>query len=166
MSIFKVYIVQSVSTINAYVSPQKSFMTFAVQKWNLAMFCQQTVQKLIRLCPAMQKHVFENMQTTKPKISLHIYAVWSGLSLSAIRIICYYRIHERRPKAQVILLVYAGSVFVHFAHVVQRHFFAWLGPDWFLNIALDKEGIQNNFLISPQKHILWVLVRNTTVTKT
>ena len=74
------------------------------------------------------KRVFGHMRTAKAQISLHIGAVWSGPSLSVNRIIGYYRMYERRSKAQMILCTCAGwSEFAHFAHA-WRHIFAWRGP--------------------------------------
>ena len=50
---------------------------------------------------AMQKRVFGLMRTVKAQISLRIRAVWSGLSLSANRIIGYYMIYEWRACARM-----------------------------------------------------------------
>ena len=62
------------------------------------------------------------------QISLHIHAVWSEPSLSANRIIGYYRMYEYRAEAQMIPCICAGwSESAHFVHV-QRHFFTWCGP--------------------------------------
>ena len=44
----------------------------------------------------MRKFVFGHMRTVKAQISLRIRAVWSGPSLSANRIIGFYRMYQRR----------------------------------------------------------------------
>ena len=49
----------------------------------------------------MRKRVFGHMRTVKTQISLH--TGWSGPSLSANRIIRYYRMHEYRAKVHDIL---------------------------------------------------------------
>ena len=126
----------------------------------------------------MRKHVFWHMWTAKAQISLCIHAVWTGPSLSISRIIGYNRMYEWRAKRQMILWACTGcSESVPFAHVL-RHFFAWHGQlvqnvVWmffffffflfFFFISPDGRGIQTNifFLISPQKHNLWVLIRIT-----
>ena len=62
------------------------------------------------------------MQTAKAQLGLYIYAVWSGPSLSANRMVRYYRRYECRAKAQMILCACAGwSESSHFVHV-QKHF--------------------------------------------
>ena len=43
---------------------------------------------------AVRKCVYGQVRTAKAQISLHIHAVWSGPSLSANRIIGYYRMYE------------------------------------------------------------------------
>ena len=45
---------------------------------------------------AIRKCVSERMWTAKPQISLRFHVVWSGPTLSANRIIGYYRIHESK----------------------------------------------------------------------
>ena len=65
----------------------------------------------------MQKCVFSHMWTVKAQISLRINAGWSGPSLSAYRIIEYYRMYEWRGKAQMILWACAEwSKSVYFVH--------------------------------------------------
>ena len=75
------------------------------------------------VCRALRKHVFGHMRTAKAQISLRIRAVWSGPSLSANRLIRYYRMYERRAKARMILCACAG--WSEFAHILQirRHCF-------------------------------------------
>ena len=53
--------------------------------------------------PRNAKRVFGHMWTAKAQISLRIRAVWSGPSLSAYRIIGYYRINEWRAKTRMTL---------------------------------------------------------------
>ena len=48
----------------------------------------------------MQKRVFGHMRTAKAQISLCIRTVWSGPSLTANKMIGYYRTYERRAKAR------------------------------------------------------------------
>ena len=52
---------------------------------------------------AMWKCVFRDMQTVKAQISLCIHAVWLGSSLSANRMIGYYRMFQWRANAQMTL---------------------------------------------------------------
>ena len=67
------------------------------------------------------------MRTVKAKTSLHTRAV-SGFSLSANRIIGYYRMYKWRAYARVILCACAGwPESVHFAHA-QRHLFRLMRP--------------------------------------
>ena len=76
----------------------------------------------------MRKRVFGHMRTAKAQVSLRIRTIWSGPSLSANRIIGYYRMFEWRAKIQMILCAYAGwSEPAHFAHV-RRHIFASRDP--------------------------------------
>ena len=56
---------------------------------------------------AMPKCVCGHMRTAKAQIRLRIRAVWSGPSLSANRIIGYYRIYEWRAKARMTLCAWA-----------------------------------------------------------
>ena len=64
------------------------------------------------------------MRTAKALISLHICAGRSGPSLSATRIIRYYRMYKWKAKARMILWPCAGLYeSADFAHV-RRHFFA------------------------------------------
>ena len=53
--------------------------------------------------PSHAKKCLRDMRTAKTQINLHIRAAWSGPSLSANRIIGYYRMFEWRAKAQMIL---------------------------------------------------------------
>ena len=77
----------------------------------------------------MRKRVFRHMRTAKAQIRLRICAVWSGPSVSANRIIGYYRMYEWRAKARMIFCACTGwSEFARFAHV-RRHSFAWCDPD-------------------------------------
>ena len=70
----------------------------------------------------MRKRVFGHMRTAKTQISLRIRAVWSGPSLSANRIIGYYRMYDWRINVQMILCACSGwSESAHLAHV-RRHF--------------------------------------------
>ena len=48
----------------------------------------------------MQKHVFGQMRTTKAQNSLYIGMGWSGPSLSANRIIVYYRMYEWKANSR------------------------------------------------------------------
>ena len=77
---------------------------------------------------AMRKRAFGHMRTAKAQISLRIRAVWSGSSLSANRIISYYRMYEWRANTKMILFACAGwSESLYFAND-RRHYFAWRGP--------------------------------------
>ena len=77
---------------------------------------------------AKQKRVFGHMRAAKAQISLRIRAVWSGPSLSANKIIGYYRMYEWRAKARMILCACKRwSKSANFEHV-RRHVFAWGGP--------------------------------------
>ena len=49
----------------------------------------------------MRQRVFGHMRTAKAQISLRIRAVWSGPSLSANRIIGYYRMYQWRANARM-----------------------------------------------------------------
>ena len=49
----------------------------------------------------MRKRVFGNGRAAKAQISLRIRAVWSGPSLSANRIVGYYRMYEWSAKARM-----------------------------------------------------------------
>ena len=78
---------------------------------------------------AVQKCDFGHMQTAKAQTSLGIHVVWSGPSLSAYRIIRYYK--ECTNKEQI-----PGWDFAHvwdeydsmqFGHA-WRHIFTWHGP--------------------------------------
>ena len=75
----------------------------------------------------MRKRVFKQIWAVKAKISLRIRAVWSGPSLSAARIIGYYRMYQQRAKARMSPCACAGwcesALFVH----ARRHFFSWRG---------------------------------------
>ena len=69
---------------------------------------------------------FGHMRTAKALIRLRECAVWSGPSLSANRIIGYYRVYEWRTR--IIVCACAGqSESAHFAHV-RGYCFAWHGP--------------------------------------
>ena len=66
----------------------------------------------------MRKRVFGHMRTVKAQISLRIRADWSGPSLSANKIIRYYKMYECRRKARMILCACArGSGPANVAHV-------------------------------------------------
>ena len=94
--------------------------------WRCA-FATKTLQMHI-LGPAIRERIFGHMRTAKAQISLRIRAVWSEPSLSANRIIRYYRMYEWTAKTRLVLCACAGlSEPVHFAHV-RRHFFVWHGP--------------------------------------
>ena len=72
-----------------------------------------------------RKHVFGHILTANAQISLCIWAVWSGPTLSANRIIGYYRIYE---EVWIILSTCAGwSESAQFAHV-WRNFFRLTRP--------------------------------------
>ena len=76
---------------------------------------------------AMRKCDFGHMRTAKAQVSLRIRAGSSGPSLSANKIIGYYRMYEWRVKARMILCACAElSYLAHFAQV-RRHIFAWRG---------------------------------------
>ena len=49
----------------------------------------------------MRKHVFGHMRTAKAQINLRIRAVWSGPTLSANRIIRYFRMYQWRANARM-----------------------------------------------------------------
>ena len=108
---------------------------------------------------AMRICLFGHIWTMKAQISLRIRAVWSGPSLSASRIIGYYRIYEWRAKTRMISCTCAGgSKSAYFAHV-RRHGFAWHGPnhaawpaekstdstDW----KVDLRRVPYNYPVSP-----------------
>ena len=54
----------------------------------------------------------DNMEMLKAKISKHIHTVWSGSSLSANKIIKYYRMYEQRAKARMILCTCTGWIWI------------------------------------------------------
>ena len=58
--------------------------------------------RYMQLLVVMRKRVFGHMWTAEVQISLRISAVWSGPSLSANRIIGYYRMYEWRAKIRMI----------------------------------------------------------------
>ena len=75
----------------------------------------------------MRKCVIGHMRTAKAQIRLRIHAVWSVPSMSAYRIIGYYRIYEWRAKTRMVRCASTGWYeSVYFAHA-RRHFFACLG---------------------------------------
>ena len=66
--------------------------------------------------------IMGNIRGQQRPRSAYASAVWSGPSLSTNRIVGYYRICERRAKAQIVLCTSAGWFeSVHFAHT-RRHF--------------------------------------------
>ena len=70
---------------------------------------------------AMGECVFKHDRTAKTQIC----TVWSGPTLSANRIIGYYRMYEWKAKAWMALCSCTRcSESMHFMHV-RRHFFAW-----------------------------------------
>ena len=74
--------------------------------------------------------VFRFMRRAKVQISLRIHAVWSRPSMSANRIIGYYRMYEWTAKVRMIHCACEGwSESARFAHV-WKHFFAWRCPCW------------------------------------
>ena len=76
---------------------------------------------------AMRKHVFGHVRITNAQISLRIRAVWSGPSLSANRIIGYYRMLQWRANVWMILCACAGwSESAHHFTDIWRHFFVSL----------------------------------------
>ena len=78
------------------------------------------------------------MQWQIISLRLSICGVWSGSSLSANRIIGYYRMFQWRANARMRFCACAGRwESVHFARA-KRHFFAWSGPyitGWNLEVA-------------------------------
>ena len=59
-----------------------------------------------------------HMRAAKTQINLRIRAILSGHSLSANKIIVYYRMYEWRAKARMILCACAGAPeSAHFMHV-------------------------------------------------
>ena len=96
----------------------------------------------------------------KAQISLHMGSVWSK---SANKIIGHYRMYEWWQKAIMIHCAFTGlSEFLHFAPT-WRHVFPWCGPNvnhLILTLLQIKDGVHKIvFFISPQKHMLWVLVK-------
>ena len=78
-----------------------------------------------------------HVRLAKAQISLRIRAVWSGPSLSANRIIRYYRMNGQTVSAWMILCACAvGSISANFAHV-RMHFFAWRGLYIFQHKAVE-----------------------------
>ena len=76
----------------------------------------------------MRKRVFRHMRIANVQISLRIRAAWSGPSLSANRIIWYYRMYDWRAKTRMIRSACTRwCESAYFAHV-RRHFFAWRDP--------------------------------------
>ena len=71
---------------------------------------------------------FWQVWTAKAQISLHIRAVWSGPSLSANRIIGYYRMYQSRGKTQKILWACAGWIWICAFVCDWRQFFTWNSP--------------------------------------
>ena len=75
------------------------------------------ITEWVHLGPAKRKCAFGQIRKAKAQISLRIRAVCSGPSLSADRIIGYYRTDEWRFYAQLILCACAGWFeAAHFAH--------------------------------------------------
>ena len=80
-----------------------------------------------------RKHVYKHMRTAKAQISLRIRAVWSGPTLSAVRVTGYYIMYPWRANAPMRpCACVQWSESVHFAHA-RRHYFAWRSPfsQWF-----------------------------------
>ena len=71
-----------------------------------------------------RKCAFGHAWTAKTQIRLRIRAVWSGPSLTAARLIGYYRSYQWRAKAWMRPFACAG--WCEFA-LTRRHFFAWRG---------------------------------------
>ena len=87
----------------------------------------QMYEPIYHIGRAMRKWVCGHMRTAKAQISLRIRAGSSGPSLSANKIIRYYRMYEWRVKARMILCACAElSYLAHYAQV-RRHIFAWRG---------------------------------------
>ena len=77
---------------------------------------------------AMRKRVFRHIRIAKAQISLRIYAGWSGPSLSADRIIGYYRMYESRANVGFVRCACAGwAESAYFAHA-RRHFIRLTWP--------------------------------------
>ena len=84
------------------------------------------------------ENVIGQMRTSMAQITLCICTVRWGPSLSAIRIIWYFRMYEWNAKARMILCPCAvWCEFTNFAHV-RRHFFTWCGLHIFCNIWEDR----------------------------
>ena len=91
----------------------------------------------------MWQCVFRHMWTAKAQIRLHGCAVWSGPSLSANRIIGYYRTYEWRAKALMILCTCAGwSESVHF--VLLKTLFSLILPIY-SRLSLSQTPRYQNF---------------------
>ena len=89
---------------------------------------------------ATRKRVFRHMRTANAQIRLRICAVWSGPSLSANRIIGYYRMYEWRANARFDFAhAWYESESVHFAYI-RRHIFAWREP--YIKLSESKRPIK------------------------
>ena len=87
--------------------------------WKTFFLCCLWRRRVIR------KHVYGHMRTANAQIRLRIRAVWSGPSLSANRIVGYYRMFQRKANAQMSFRACAEwCKSTHFAHA-RRNFFAW-----------------------------------------
>ena len=75
----------------------------------------------------MRKRVSKHIRTAKAQISLRICAVWSGLSLSANRIIGYYRMYEWRVKTRMTLRKHR-MIWTRILRISEGTLFAWSGP--------------------------------------
>ena len=100
----------------------------------------------------LRKQVFGHMR----KVKAQIIAVRSRLSLSANRIIGYYRMYEWRAKARMILCARAGWYeSTHFAHD-RRHIFAWRCPYEFIKEGtIQIYGIQ--FVCKNMYAYIWLI---------
>ena len=102
---------------------------------------------------AKRKHVLGH---TSAQISMHIRAVWSGLSLSSNRSMGYYRMYGWTAKTRMILCTCAvSSEPAHFAHF-RNHFCAWTRSIW-PSECLSFLDIQSTLVISNSKGISVIL---------
>ena len=103
---------------------------------------QASTMTVFQMGRAMRKSVFGHMQTAKAQISLCTRTVWSGPSLSASKIIGYYRTYKWRAKARMRLCACAGRPeSAHLAHAWGRSF-AWHSPYKDLVLSLISDSLE------------------------
>ena len=105
---------QNMNLLHALRSTHDYFLStgFLVNMLNLLCWSLSVKHRVLSwyMVLSMRKRAFGHMRTEKAQISLRIRAVWSGPSLSANRIIWYYRTYGWRANARMILWACAGWI--------------------------------------------------------